>query len=394
MTNNPFLAIKEISDPYVRSNFQNLKAYFESQNQLYGFQFVEVIFTGAEENRRVRHSIGGIPRDLVRLEVSGPGVVTFHRDLFDENFIYLSADDEVRVRFFVGRYHGSAIGPNTDENANEEWSAELPESQESSGTGLPEGGDAGNFLQKDSADDGDASWVSGAFSGYSSRFSEQFDTDNLRETLLQILDFSYLAPQISLTSSVSTAVREKGTSVSPVPLTAATTKRSDDITSVTFYKNGVLVNTVASPNPDGGNESYTDVAGFSDTTTYFARVSDGTTEVQSSTLTFTEVYPYYYGVGAPGLTAAQVAALTKSVMAESTDVSFDFSPSSQVYYFAYPAAYGTLTSILDDNGFETISDWTLRVENITGLDGNPVSYNIYEFNNLTTQTNFTNRFRQ
>ena len=68
------------------------------------------------------------------------------------------------------------------------------------------------------------------------------------------------------------------------------------------------------------------------------------------------------------------------------------SPSSEVYYFAYPSSYGSLTSILDTNGFETLSDYTKRTENITGLDASSQEYFIYEFNNLTTQTDFNNTY--
>jgi len=69
------------------------------------------------------------------------------------------------------------------------------------------------------------------------------------------------------------------------------------------------------------------------------------------------------------------------------------SPSSQVFYLAYPNTSAALTSILDSNGFETISDYTLRTVSITGLDGSSQTYKVYEYNNLTTQTNFTNQFK-
>lgn len=232
------------------------------------------------------------------------------------------------------------------------------------------------------------------YKGFSARFNEAFDTIGTKDTLLQILDFAYAPPAISLSSPTSSALREKGTIVATVDLNAVTTKRSDDITGVDFYKNGSLVNSVIGPNPLGGTESYTDPFGFSDTTSYYAIVSDDVGPIQSNTLTFTEVYPYYYGVGAPGLSASDVAALTKDIIANTATVARQFSPISQVYYFAYPASYPVLTSILDTSGFETIGDWTVSTQNITGLDGNAISYRIYEFNNLTTQTGFTNTFKQ
>jgi len=393
---SPELNVKDVADLYVRTNFQNLQNYFSRQNQFLDFQFLEIIFSAAESNRRVRHGLNVVPHDLVRLEMSGTGVVTWHRARFDKNFLYVSSTGPARIRLFVGQYSRSPVDPGVKSTDAEQWYAFRPEGDGGDGgeNYIPEGGAEGDYLEKASADNYALEWVSGTFSGYSARYNETFEKVGLREVLLQILNFSYVAPTIALTSSTSTALREKGTTVASLPLTATTGKRSENITGVTFYKNGVLVNTVASPTPGGGAENYTDASGFSDTTSYFARVTDGTDTVQSNTLTFTYVYPYYYGVGAPGLSAANVALLTKYVIANTSSVARQFSPTSQVYYFAYPASYPALTSILDTNGFETIADWTVRTENITGLDGNAVSYRIYEFNNLTTQTNFTNTFRQ
>lgn len=123
------------------------------------------------------------------------------------------------------------------------------------------------------------------------------------------------------------------------------------------------------------------------------------TKSQSFYRNFTVTWydPFYYGVGAKGLTVSSIQQLTKSITAKSNKT-FSFSPSSQVYYFAYPASYGQLISILDTNGFEIINDFTRRTETFT-LNGtyfkNPtsVSYYVYEFNNLTTQTNFNITFK-
>jgi hypothetical protein len=179
-------------------------------------------------------------------------------------------------------------------------------------------------------------------------------------------------------------------------LTADTTKRTDPITEVTFYRDGILVETVSTPDPTGAtSETYTDSTPFSDTMTFYARVSDGTDTVQSSTITYSYVYPYYYGAGVSGKTPAQVAALTKDIVASSANKAVSFtSTDGDVYYFAYPASYGALTQILDISSFDTLSDWTLTTANITGLDGNPVSYRIYEFNNPVVAGTTTYTFKR
>lgn len=106
--------------------------------------------------------------------------------------------------------------------------------------------------------------------------------------------------------------------------------------------------------------------------------------------------PSYYGVGAIGLSVAEIQQLTMVNVAKG-DKAYNFSPTSQVFYYAYPASYGDLTSILDDNGFETISDWVKTTRSFTS---NPpyytystTDYNVYEFDHITTQVDFTNTFK-
>ncbi len=265
-------------------------------------------------------------------------------------------------------------------------------------TGLPEGGVAGDFVGKTGPGDDDTEWTSGTFAGFSARYSATLNLEGIRAALLYIFQFSYLGPLISLAASGSGTVREKGATVSSTTLTATTTKRSDPIALVEFFRNGSeIAQNDPATNPGGGAEVYVDGVSFSDTTSFFARATDdgstgGPSTVTSNTVTFTFVYPYYFGPALPGRTAAQVAALTKDIRVSTANLNKVFTAAGgDVYYFAYPASYGALTSILDENGFETFSSWTLRTENITGLDATAVSYRIYEFNNISSggTTNFT-----
>lgn len=214
------------------------------------------------------------------------------------------------------------------------------------------------------------------------------------QDILQSMLVVYQGPLVSLSVSPSSSLREKGNTVSSVTLTATTTKRSNNITSLTLKRNGSLIYTFPSPNPAGAAEVYTDTTPFSDTTTFQATVGDGTTTANSSLITYSYVYPYFYGVGAPGLSVAQIQALTKDIISNTNSKAVTLSPTSQVFYFAYPLAYGALTSILDKNSFESISDWTRTTRTFVGLDTTSQSYYVYEFNNVTTQVNFTNTFKK
>lgn len=104
---------------------------------------------------------------------------------------------------------------------------------------------------------------------------------------------------------------------------------------------------------------------------------------------------FYYGVGAQALIAAQIQALS-TLYEERGNKTLLFSPNSEVFYFAYPADFGALSSIKDQNGFDVTDDFILRTDTFTlgapNYVGGTALYNIYEFDSLTTQTNFSLTF--
>jgi len=215
-------------------------------------------------------------------------------------------------------------------------------------------------------------------------------------TMQQMFDsllHPHVSPSVSLAITPSSGLIEFGDPVPAPTLTPTTTVGSIPITTLTISRSGVgLIHTYSSPLPGGGTESpYTDTSGpVTSNTTYTATVGDGT-GTGTATRTYSFVYPYYYGVGAPGLTGAQIGALTKIIQTQQ-NTNTTTSPTSQVYYFAYLSSYPVLTSILDQSGFETIGDYIVRIVPIVGLDGTSQNYRVYEFNHLTTQIGFTNHY--
>lgn len=213
------------------------------------------------------------------------------------------------------------------------------------------------------------------------------------EDTLRDFFYPYAAPTVSLAINPAAGLREFGDTVTNPILTPTTTRRSNPITTLTLSRSGVgVIYTYPTPNPAGATEApYTDTSSpVSANTTYTATVGDGT-GTGTATQSYSFCYPYYYGVGAPGLSGAAIGALTKIIQLQ-TNTTTITSPTVQVYYFAYLASYPNLSSILDQSGFETIADYTLRTVTITGLDGTSQSYKVYEFNNLTTQTAFRNTY--
>jgi len=253
--------------------------------------------------------------------------------------------------------------------------------------GLPAGGAAGDFIQKNSTTEGDASWISGTLAGFSTTLNKLVTTTSLLDAINQLFGFQYLAPQVTISATNSNVIREKGVALTATTLTANVTRRSDAIARIQFFLGVTQLVDYNPPSQQGtGATNYSWTGSIQDTSTFSTTVTDdgtsgGPTDVSSS-VTYNFVYPYFSGTGLPGRTAAQVAAMSKLVALSNATVARNFTTSAgDVYYFAYPTSYGALTSILDANNFETIGDWTLRLENITGADGASVPYRIYEFNN-------------
>lgn len=302
---------------------------------------------------------------------------------FDNLMIYVQRLDEKINRAF-------RLSDKASYNASLNMEIDSPPVAE----GIPIFDVGGNFLEfktpaEIAAAGGSFDDTAYGLTGYSARFSEAFATANLLATLQQIVNLSYLAPTITLTGTGSGTIREKGASLASAPLSATITKRSDPIAQVVFKRGVTTIDTQTSGGaiPSGGVSTYTDSTGWTDTISFTAEVTDdgasgGPTTVTSNTVTYTFVYPYYSGAGAVGLSGAAIGALSKDIIVSTATVNKTITATAgQVLYFAYPASYPALTSILDVNNFETIGDWTVSTKNITGLDATSQSYRCYEFNN-------------
>jgi hypothetical protein len=102
-----------------------------------------------------------------------------------------------------------------------------------------------------------------------------------------------------------------------------------------------------------------------------------------------ETYPYYYGVGAKGLALSEISNLIKAHQGSTPSFTITVSPVNQVWYFAYPDSYPVLTSVRDQNGFDLTADFTVTTGNsIINSSGDKTTYRIYEYNNVTTLSNY------
>ena len=101
---------------------------------------------------------------------------------------------------------------------------------------------------------------------------------------------------------------------------------------------------------------------------------------KTTTKTMNFIQAYYYGKSA-STTISDFTGLTKSVTAKGQK-QFKFTTNNEHMVMAYDSSYGNLTSILDPNGFETISGWTKSTLTVDGF-----SYYVYVANSATTDTN-------
>lgn len=206
-----------------------------------------------------------------------------------------------------------------------------------------------------------------------------FDNTDIT-SLLDGLLYPYVAINAtSLSGSIGNSLRERGNTISgPITFTANYTLGTDPLTDITFKRDGVVQQT-------GLSNTWVESFNVTTNTTFRAEVSDGTT-TDSVQRSYSFVYPFYWGTGAPGLTPAEIRSNFGAQVTNNGDKIVSMVPSNEVYYFAYPASYGALNRVLDWNNFDITSDFTIRVENLVGLDGSSQSYRIYEFNNLVSHS--------
>lgn len=182
-------------------------------------------------------------------------------------------------------------------------------------------------------------------------------------------------------------IQEKGTSYIPT-ISGTITPNSGSILARRIKRGITLIN-----EPIGNTVSFADVAQtvnqtYSIEADYTNSTGGTSTATASQGLSFYS--PSYYGVGAAGLTEANIkASLAKQIWVAANRTDLSFSPTLQRYYFVEPAAYGTRGRIIDQNGFNVTDSFTRTQVTFTLADGVSTELmNIYMSNADTTQTNF------
>ena len=206
---------------------------------------------------------------------------------------------------------------------------------------------------------------------------------DIRELLKKLL-IKYVAPVVTLTATQSGGgVYELGTKISPV-FTVTVTKKSRSITAMGIYNGSSLLPSTLKLQPDGGSQAgVTLTHPITANASLKARAEDGEGTGESAAIGYTFVDPFYYGaVSSAPTDSAGVRALTKLVQTKGAKtVSHTATVEAAKFCFAYPASYGPLTKIIDQNGFDNTADYDKSAVNVTNAAGSEVSYSVYTYKN-------------
>lgn len=114
---------------------------------------------------------------------------------------------------------------------------------------------------------------------------------------------------------------------------------------------------------------------ISDTKTFTLSVADSKNNIRSSSITFSFVYPFYYGTFTNSLTEETIKNKVKLVELKNNKT-LTLTYNDMKVFYAYPKAYGELKSIKDGNGFEYLNDFNKEEMNI-----NSIPYYVYKIKN-------------
>jgi hypothetical protein len=230
------------------------------------------------------------------------------------------------------------------------------------------------------------------------------DLNNLTtHEILKKLLYPYVDATVgNATASPNGGTYEKGATKTITSVSISITKKSEPITSVALYNGSTLIEEkTGDAVKNGGTITFSGLSVEVPTNgnqltvkvTYpDANGNAKTVEKKTTALTF--VYPYYMGTCAAGTAIDEtlVESLTKKIEGKGNKShSFDLADSHIV--FAYYKSHGALKSIIDPNGYETISGYNRSEVSVTGLDGTAQTYYVYVSKDSATSTGFVVNFK-
>lgn len=208
----------------------------------------------------------------------------------------------------------------------------------------------------------------------------------------------YKEPTLAFTSTASTYLLNKdgGVVTQPFTLTATATKQDLDIVETWIEDaEGTKLATGTT------TASYVVESNVYDDVTYKAFTKDAKKTIAPKTISYEFIYGFFKGTSATVPEAsADVKALTLD-LTKKAKKEYTFTASNQYLTVAYPASYGNLTKITDQNGFANLDAWNKTVVAVSmnvwdDTEGDyvatDVNYNVYTTNDKITCSNFKYTF--
>ncbi len=220
------------------------------------------------------------------------------------------------------------------------------------------------------------------------------------QDILTKLFYPYVPPSVSASIIYNPIenLYEFGQTIIITQIKAIVTKKSENLTNIKFYQNGLEINEITNSVSDGGTFTYTFSTPIIITSPinadYFqTKVIDSSGKIVSAnTTSLNFCYPYYYGLinVEDKITEDLIKGLEKRIEKKGTK-SYTYNPNYQRMVIAYPQTYGMLKSILDKNGFEQINSFSCNEISIIGLDKTSQLYYVY-VNDASTNIDFKMTF--
>ena len=215
------------------------------------------------------------------------------------------------------------------------------------------------------------------------------NTDLTGKTSMEILKMalvSYVNPSATVSYSQPNTVLKKGQTFDLTITVSGINKGTSDVAELILIKDGTVLETI--PYVTGTNSyEFSPITGINTNCSFQIKVADTQGKQYSTTKSYSFVDPYYIGATDDIPTADTVVTLTEIVEAKSNKTK-KVNAADQYVVYAYPASYGSLSSIIDGNGFENLTDYTKISLTING-----VAYNCYHTIGKKSMTNFSYTYK-
>lgn len=169
--------------------------------------------------------------------------------------------------------------------------------------------------------------------------------------------FPFITSSVQITTPSSTTLYETGSVQNRSIISTITPNNETIFGTGSVRRDGILWNTIATIPPYTATFTDTNISSSHTYQTFIQADNDGSPDVKGSAIrTVSFIYPYLWGLSStPGLSGTTLYSTmqSKSISSEG-DKTSNFWGVGTYIYFAYPASYAALTSILDPNSFEML----------------------------------------